>query len=595
MARKITIEFLGDSKDLQRAMGDADRASGKLSGALGKVGKAAAVGLAAGAVVAAKGLFDATQAAGDLNETLSKTQAIFGKRDAKQLDIWSDDTARQLGMSKQATLDAAATFGIFGKAAGKTGDELQAFAQMNTALAADLASFNNTSPEEAVEALGAAFRGEAEPLRSYGVLLDDATMRQAALQMGLIKTTKDALTPQQKVLAAQQVIMQQTSDAQGDFHRTSGSLANQQKILKAELANTSVELGQKLLPAGLAVVTFLNQEALPAFKTFGGWLSETLPPIFERVRTVVTTVMGGMQGDIGGSLGKIKAIFSDAVSIISSLWDRFGSTLIDAAVKTFANVKQIIGGALTVVQGIFQTFSSLLKGDWEGAWDGIKKILSGAFEVIKGIVKQALNVVGTLFEVGWSAVKGITSALWDGIKTVVSNGVSNIVGWISDIPGKLRDKIGSFRDAGASLIGAFVDGMKNAGGVIEGIASNVWNAVRGLLNSAIDKINAALEFTISLPGPDITINPTNIPHLAKGGIVNSPTLALIGEDGPEAVVPLSRKHNPGGSMPGAGGGNIIVHISGALDPVAVGRQMEQILATYTRSTGRPLQVSTQGA
>ncbi len=634
MGRKITIEFLGDSKDLQNAIGDAEGKSSKLTGTLAKVGKAAALGLGVGLAVGAKGLYDATQAAGDLGETLSKTNAIFGTKFGKQLDIWSNDTASQLGMSKQATLDAAATFGTFGKAAGKTGDDLRIFAQQNTMLAADLASFNNTSPEEAVEALGAAFRGEAEPLRSFGVLLDDASMREEAMRMGLIKTTKEALTPQQKVLASQALIMKQTADAQGDFKKTSGSLSNQQKILKAELSNVSVEIGTKLLPAATAVATWFNDKGLPAVKAFGGWLEQNFPPIFEKIQAVVKKVMGAMNGDVGGGLAGIQGIFTNVTSIITSLWDKFGSTIVDFLVKTFANVQQIVGGAFDIIQGIFKTFSSLLKGDWEGVWDGIKQILSGAWTVIKAVVKQALNLLSTAFEVGWAALKAIVGGAWDGIKTVVSNGIgrvvdfvqaipgkftnalsslgstvagifrdamnagkervtdigATIVEWIKGIPAKLLNTLGAFTSAGKSLIGGFVEGMKNAAGLIEGIAGSVWNTVRGLLNSAISKINAALTFTISLPGKDITIN-SDIPQLAKGGIVNSPTLALIGEDGPEAVVPLSRKHNPGGVMPGMGGGSttpLVVQL------VIGAKVVEQLLIQHTRDTGRPLAVRTLG-
>ena len=81
--------------------------------------------------------------------------------------------------------------------------------------------------------------------------------------------------------------------------------------------------------------------------------------------------------------------------------------------------------------------------------------------------------------------------------------------------------------------------------------------------------------------------------MAKGGIVRKPTLALIGEDGPEAVVPLSAKHNPGGVMPALGGGSsapIVVQLM-----LPGGRILEQLLIQHTRDEGRPLQVQTLGA
>ena len=86
---------------------------------------------------------------------------------------------------QQQALDAAATFATFGGAAGLAGDDLVNFSTGFVGLASDMASFNNTTPEQAIQAIGAALRGEAEPMRQYGVLLDDATLRQKALELGL--------------------------------------------------------------------------------------------------------------------------------------------------------------------------------------------------------------------------------------------------------------------------------------------------------------------------------------------------------------------------------------------------------------------------
>lgn len=589
MARKIVIEFLGDSKDLQKAVGDAESKSGKLSGTLKKVGAAAAIGfgaLGAAAVVGGKYVLDH---GAKLEQMAMKADTVFGSQIGK-VNKWADANANAMGLSSREATGLAANFGDLLIPMGFTRKQAAGMSTDVVGLSGALSQWSGgtVSAAEASDVLAKAMLGERDGLKSLGISISEADVQARLAKNGTDSLTGAALE-QAKAVATQQLIMEKSTDAQAAFAAGGSPLLSAQAKVKGILAEVRDEMVMKLVPAvGMAADWFLNK-GLPAMQAFGGWLGDVLPPIFDRIKAVVSTVMGAMQGDVGGGLGKIRATFADVTSIITSLWDRFGGTLTDYAKKTWTNMQQIIGGALKVVQGIFQTFSALLKGDWSGAWDGIKKILSGALDVIRGIVRQALNVMGTLFELGWSAVKGIAGAAWDGIKTAVSNGVDRVVGM-------LREKVDNFKSAGAALIGGFVDGMKNAGGVIEGIAGNVWNAVRSLLNSAIDKINAALEFTISLPGPDISINPSNIPHMAKGGIVNRPTLALIGEDGPEAVVPLSAKHNPGGSMPGmgGGGGNIIINISGALDPVAVGRQLEQILSAYTRNTGRPLQVMTQG-
>ena len=242
-----------------------DKTKGVLSGignALGNLGKVAigvaAAGLGAFTVAAVKGV----QAASNLEETVNKSNVIFGSA-AGAVQAFAQQAATSLGQSEQSALDAAATFGVFGKAAGLTGADLAKFSIDFTGLASDLASFNNTSPEEAILAIGAALRGESEPLRRYGVLLDDAALREEALKLGIVSTTKDALTPQQRVLAAQALIYAQTSDAQGDFARTSEGLANSQRIVSAQVANLSATFGRMFLPVVQKAFAFLSRTVMP--------------------------------------------------------------------------------------------------------------------------------------------------------------------------------------------------------------------------------------------------------------------------------------------------------------------------------------------
>jgi hypothetical protein len=281
--RTFLIRILGDSDDAiasfkklqKQGRNLQDEFSEKLFGGLRKgfdvFQKVAAIGAAAvGAFSAAS--FIAIQRASDLNETISKSQQIFGAA-SREIETFASGAATALGQTKQQAIDAAATFGIFGKAAGLSGTELATFSTEFVTLASDLASFNNTSPEEAIQAIGAALRGEAEPIRRFGVLLNDAALKSAAMEMGIYNGT-GALTAQQKVLAATEVIFQQTSDAQGDFARTSDGLANQQRILKAQFDNISATLGQLLLPYFLRFVTFINERMLPAVQVFAEQLGE---------------------------------------------------------------------------------------------------------------------------------------------------------------------------------------------------------------------------------------------------------------------------------------------------------------------------------
>jgi hypothetical protein len=265
-SRTLKLSILADVDELKKSLNvgakDVDGFAGKIGDFSKKAALAfAAVAAAAGAMAIKIGV-DAVKAASDLSETISKVGVLFGDT-ADDIEKFADGAASSLGQTKQQALDAAATFATFGKAAGLSGKDLSKFSIDFVKLSSDLASFNNTSPEQAINAIGSALRGEAEPLRQYGVLLDDASLRQAALELGIISTTKNALTPQQKVLAAQALIYKQTGTAQGDFERTSDGLANKTRILTAQLENAKVTIGEALLPIVLELANLFSEKVIP--------------------------------------------------------------------------------------------------------------------------------------------------------------------------------------------------------------------------------------------------------------------------------------------------------------------------------------------
>jgi hypothetical protein len=172
--------------------------------------------------------FSAIDLASGLEETGAAVEQIFGDA-AAGIQAFGDTAVQTLGQTKQQALDATKTFGALGAAAGLQGPELVAFSTDLVGLATDLASFNNTDVDTALNALRAGLSGEAEPLRQFQVFLNDATLKQKALELG-IYDGNGALTDQQRILAANAAVFDRTLTQQGDFARTSEGFANQQKI-----------------------------------------------------------------------------------------------------------------------------------------------------------------------------------------------------------------------------------------------------------------------------------------------------------------------------------------------------------------------------
>lgn len=265
---KVNILVQADSRGAVRALArtrssvedlsaSGSKAGSRLSRVLGFGVRTAAIAAGAGMIALGVGARKAIGDASDLSETLNKSRVVFGRASAA-VERFGSTAAENLGLSRNEAIGAAATFGTLGKGAGLAGSDLAGFSTDLVQAASDLASFNNADPTQVLEDLRSGLTGEVEPLRKYGILLNDAALRQEALKLGLVKTTKDALSPQNKMLAAQRLILEKLGPATGDFARTSEGLANQQRILRAQLEDVSATLGAKLLPVAVAVVGQFN-------------------------------------------------------------------------------------------------------------------------------------------------------------------------------------------------------------------------------------------------------------------------------------------------------------------------------------------------
>lgn len=407
MAGDATLKMilLGEDRSASKALRgvgkETDRTGGKLAGMSKVAGRLLVGGLLAGGAAMVKFGHQAS----DLAETQSKVTQVFGKESTAALDEFASSAAQNLGQSKQVALDAAATFGIIGKAAGKSGEDLVDFSTDMTTLAGDMASFNNATPEEAIVAIGAAMRGESEPIRKYGVLLDDATLRNRALKMGLIDTVKNALTPQQKALAAQAEILAQTSDQQGDFARTSEGLANKQRILKAEFANLSTELGAKALPillkvtaAGLAMMAWIEQNEVLVGVLAGG----------------ITTLVA-------------------AVWAINAAAKAFRATQMALNIVMSANPIGLVVVAIGALVAAFilayknsETFRDIVNGAWAAVAAGFKFVWN--------------NILAPIFQL-WGKAIGVLLSTWAGMLRLL--GKVPGMGWAKDLAKKLDTAAGA--------------------------------------------------------------------------------------------------------------------------------------------------------
>ena len=282
-----------------------------------RAAKAFAVVAAAAVFMAVKIGKQAVDSASHLNESISKTGVVF-EESAKQILAWSKTTADSMGQSQTQSLDAASTFGMFAQAAGLAGDSTAGFSMQMTALASDFASMFDSSPEEAINAISSAFRGQMKPISKYNLFLNDAALRNQALAMG-IYDGNGSLTAQQKILAVYELLLKGSTKAQGDFLRTSDQLANSTRQVTANFENAKAELGMKLLPVVLTFARLLLDKVIPAIEAWVGRNGDKLANAFASAAGALMTFAYFVQ-KVFTTISDNIGVFQGLAVLLTSIW-----------------------------------------------------------------------------------------------------------------------------------------------------------------------------------------------------------------------------------------------------------------------------------
>jgi hypothetical protein len=273
MGININIATKFDSAGVRSAKRELGTLKRDLSGSVSSLGTNIAI-LGAGIAGISGYLNRTVNAASNFSAQFEGVNQTFG-RGARAVQDYAAQAATLSGISETQALNAAKNFGGFATSAGLSGEAAADFAIELVKAAGDLGSFADVPVEEALAAIQSGLAGQTEPLRNFQILLSDVTLRERAFQMGLIDTTKTALTPQQKVLATHAELMDQMGVKANDFINYSDTYGNQVKSLTAEWANMERAIGDELLP----VLEELMPDIRDIAKEFGTTLKNAVKAI----------------------------------------------------------------------------------------------------------------------------------------------------------------------------------------------------------------------------------------------------------------------------------------------------------------------------
>lgn len=555
-AAELVAEVRADTEKAERDLkGYSDRVDKGVGGAFG-VAKTAAIAAGTAAAVAFAG--KALTGASDLAEQVSKVGVIFGQASGI-VTGFANKMAADFGLPKTVMLEAAGNIGLVGKASGLTQEQAAGLGTSFAGLAADASSFFNVPLEEALTSIRAGLVGEAEPMRRFGVLLNEAAVAEEAMALGLVKT-KGELTDQAKVQARASLIMKGMSDAQGDLSRTSESFANRLREMKGRAENFAASVGTFLIPIALKLfdaleaggkivkgfVDGIGNQAGKLVDFFQGagdgsdaWLQKAGP--LGRAAAELGTAfrsnfeyspierfMAGFSGDMqmfeDMKPGDVFAQrFGDAVGRIMLQGKRLASDLINAGKEALAGIVQEL---VLFVRNVVKTFQDMpIKTMFDTVKASVEPVLTAVGNLVEsfGGIGNILKIVGVIvlaFVAPWALVVAALVLAWnkfEGFRNAVAaiveffvvnvvpkimefvthiiNGFAGLVEWVKEKWPQIKD-----------TIAAVIEGVWNIIKFVIGVIMKLWklwgddlmNIVKGAWDFIMKIVKAAIDFVLGV-------------------------------------------------------------------------------------------------
>lgn len=268
---------------LDQRIGEMQRAMNRFAG-LEQVGRSLTVGLTLPLIGAGFAMLNAASRA---EETRNRFEVAF-KEMTDRADAFTTKMKEAQGVSIETAQSASASFFLMARGFKLPDEAAIRLSETLTRLAFDLSSFQDLSREEAVSLLQSGLSGQIEPLRRFNVFITEATVAQKALQLGLARTNAE-LTQGDRFLARVALILEQTTEAQGDAVRTADSFAGQVNRLKGQITDLTAELGQGFIPTMVQMIKAFNLVIVPLVKFVAEFLKAH--PIIATVVAVLAQIL----------------------------------------------------------------------------------------------------------------------------------------------------------------------------------------------------------------------------------------------------------------------------------------------------------------
>lgn len=521
----------------------------------------------------------------DYVEVMNLFNTATGKSNA-ELREFADTLAEAYMTDDKPIVNAIATFRQYGNTMGFATKQADILSKGLTQMTYDLASMYNTDYDTMMRIVKSGLAGQTKALMQYGISVHRATLEQAALNLGLNKSWSQ-FSETEKVALRYITILEQASLAQGDLARTLESPANQMKILRAQMAvlvrnvgKWIVLLSKYVLPLLNAAVTSLNtllstlaeaagfeienyaegllssnqllEDGTEAAEDYADALKNTLAPLDEinQQSNASSNSQAGF-GTIDPKILEALKVYDNQIAQIShgtsalmealkealdpAFFEGVGSILklifnilgtgITGATNVLSTVMPVLGPILAALGIILSLTSRLVDVVLSPVLKAVELLTSNIWLLVAAFA--ALNLAQVVATGNFQSMMAVKILIW--FRNLTAAILKNTTVLLGNVAATLKAKIASAAMAVAAWWEAAAWWQK----AIAVIAS------AGALAAVVASVALSSSGAAAATANSTLQQKPNIPKMAKGGVVDSPTVALIGEGRyREAVVPL---------------------------------------------------------
>ncbi|MCD8286500.1 MAG: hypothetical protein LUD50_04680 [Clostridia bacterium] len=321
-----------------------------------------------------------------------------------------------------------------------------------------------------------------------------------------------------------------------------------------------------------------DEHLAPLFDSLGNGLSEITGTLLDAYNTYIVPVLEGLQDKwqklydehLKPTMEAAMDLIGQVADAVSDIWNQVLVPFIEWFIENVAPViadamdkigtvvsfvwglvSDIITGVLNALGGLINFIAGVFTGDWERAWSGIQTFFSTIWNTILSVVQTVWSAIQTVVSTVVNTISGIISSVFNGIKTVISTVMNTVKTTISTALNSIKTTWNNIWNALSTTVSNIFNGIwSTIKGVINSILGGIESMANGVINGINTIINALNNLSFDIPdwvpalggkhfGFSInTLSTVSLPRLAEGGIIDSPTVAMIGESGQEAVLPL---------------------------------------------------------